>query len=97
MPDSIRITAVPPGNAPDYVREAWVGVEIPLAPDQEVGDDKFWSGRGNVGGYLVQTSDAIDALRAADKSDIAAYWEAIRMMTGHQLMFGTDYCEVVSE
>jgi hypothetical protein len=28
----IRIIAVPPGEAPEYIRQAWVGVVIPLPP-----------------------------------------------------------------
>ena len=27
----LRITAVPPGEAPEWVRQAWVGVRMPLA------------------------------------------------------------------
>src|SRR5262249_50509394 len=30
----IRITAVPPGEAPVFVRRAWVGLELPLIPGQ---------------------------------------------------------------
>lgn len=26
----IRITAIPPGEAPQHIREAWVGVRVPL-------------------------------------------------------------------
>ena len=31
MKGRIRIVAVPPGEAPQWVREKWVGVELPLA------------------------------------------------------------------
>ena len=30
----IRITDVPPGEAPDWVRRAWVGMVLPLAPGE---------------------------------------------------------------
>ena len=30
----IRITDVPPGEAPDEVRRAWVGLTLPLAPGE---------------------------------------------------------------
>jgi hypothetical protein len=31
----IRITDVPPGEAPEWVRRAWVGVVLPLAPGED--------------------------------------------------------------
>ena len=31
---SIRITRTPPGEAPDSIREAWVGLELPLLRDK---------------------------------------------------------------
>ena len=31
MPGRLTITAVPPGEAPQWVREAWVGITVPLA------------------------------------------------------------------
>src|SRR5882762_1057950 len=31
MPQSVRITSVPPGEAPLWVRERWVGLSLPLA------------------------------------------------------------------
>jgi hypothetical protein len=31
MPIAIRITSIPPGEAPEAVRKAWVGLELPLA------------------------------------------------------------------
>src|SRR5262245_16725666 len=30
----IRITATPPGEAPEHVRSAWVGLEVPLYPGE---------------------------------------------------------------
>lgn len=31
VPNKVRIVAVPPGEAPLWVRERWVGLELPLA------------------------------------------------------------------
>ncbi len=31
MPAYIRIVSPPPGEAPDWVRQAWVGIRLPLA------------------------------------------------------------------
>jgi len=30
----IRIVSIPQGEAPKWVREAWIGIELPLASDQ---------------------------------------------------------------
>jgi hypothetical protein len=38
----IRITSTPPGEAPLAIREAWIGVELPLASEQE----RLWLGKG---------------------------------------------------
>jgi hypothetical protein len=32
--ESVRITSVPPGEAPTHIREAWVGLVLPLAREQ---------------------------------------------------------------
>ncbi len=44
---SIRIVSVPPGEAPQVVREAWVGLELPLASG---GDRQTWRGFGVLSG-----------------------------------------------
>jgi hypothetical protein len=46
----IRITAVPPGEAPPEVRRAWVGLLLPLAP-------------GEVGPRTMQTSGVLTGPR----------------------------------
>ncbi len=35
MRKSLRIEAIPPGEAPLWVREKWIGVTLPLAPGKE--------------------------------------------------------------
>jgi hypothetical protein len=39
----IRILATPPGDAPDWVRQAWIGLTLPLAPDAPAGQDLVYS------------------------------------------------------
>ena len=34
---SIRIIATPPGEAPEHIREAWIGTEIPLFSQRDDG------------------------------------------------------------
>jgi len=34
MPQTLRIVSVPPGEAPLWVREKWVGLRLPLALDR---------------------------------------------------------------
>jgi len=36
LPRYIRIIAIPPGEAPSWVREKWVGLELPLADGDSV-------------------------------------------------------------
>lgn len=59
----IRMIAMPPGDAPEWVRRAWVGLELPLVPDAP--DQK----------ELVYTHEAIAVLAAADMK-AAGWWRA---------------------
>jgi hypothetical protein len=86
---SIRIIATPPGDAPLWVREKWVGLELPI-----VGSDSSWSmgvsvhlkptmlhhlwaiirGRSvTVEGYQVEAGRAVDIL-AVSSPEAAAWW-----------------------
>ena len=91
----IRITAVPPGFAPEEIRAQWVGVEIPYNPgrcDSLQGGD--WVGEGNENGYIVATDDAIKSLVNSGKAEAAEYWGAVLDLGGGVLRFGKEYCEV---
>jgi hypothetical protein len=53
---SIRITSVPPGEAPAAIREAWVGLELPLYrknPGRFLGSGVL-SGPRSVGASLIR-------------------------------------------
>jgi hypothetical protein len=41
---SIRVIAIPPGEAPLWVREKWVGLELPLADAKNTAQEAFTSG-----------------------------------------------------
>lgn len=60
--EAIRIIAVPPGDAPEWVRQAWVGLELPLAPDAPKGK------------AVVYSHEAIAVLAKANPK-AAAWWK----------------------
>jgi len=73
----IRIISVPPGFPPDWVREFWFGVEIPLAnPFSPESKGLQWNPRtGEITtgtSFDVITMQAMDALR--QKSEEAYQW-----------------------
>ena len=90
---TIRIISTPPGFAPEYVREDWVGLELSLVTKEELRTNPrsgFKIGSENDGGYLVLRANAIEALRAAGKEDAANFWE--EMPLGMYLEFRSDVC-----
>ena len=105
----IRITSVPTGEAPKHVRQAWVGVEIPLHANQdfrcfERGVLGGKADSANVGGYRVSPKAAIAALTAAGKTDAAEWWRRwaqenaylLKSMDGC-LTFGKKFCELIED
>lgn len=86
-PAKIRIIATPPGEAPQWVREKWVGLELPVADVSRTyatsgvkTDQSFFSRlmrilllrTARVTGYAVNVRAAVEIL---DKSDpMAASW-----------------------
>ena len=95
MAKKIRIIQTPPGIiAPEKIRKQWVGVELPVAAPKD-SDEEHWVGTENTGGYLVNTKDAIKALRQAGKTEAADFWEEMKHQTGEQLRFGSEFCAVI--
>lgn len=74
----IKIIKVPPGQAPLWVRQEWVGMELPVAenlPKDTVEMGVLGGKPENAGGYPVETTVAIRELKK--KSSAAAkWWEA---------------------
>ncbi len=61
----IVITKTPPGEWPEHIRQLWVGIELPLAENDEVGRYVLGTSGGiaqNEGGYEVRAGDAIKAV-----------------------------------
>ncbi|MCX6787527.1 MAG: hypothetical protein NTY93_03365 [Candidatus Kaiserbacteria bacterium] len=105
----IRIIAVPPGQAPEDVRKQWVGVEIPLLPNQDFRKGFVTRGvlegkpdRQNMDGYHVNTDAAICALKAKNTKDAemaVKWWDDWRKSplgrTCYALVFAKEVCELV--
>lgn len=91
----IRIISTPPGSvAPEEIRKQWVGIEIPVLTENTQ-EGSLWTGQENAGGYIVNITDAISALRAAGKDRAADFWEEIQFSIGDNLRFKKEHCEVV--
>jgi hypothetical protein len=78
-PQYIRIVRVPPGEAPRWVREKWVGLELPLASGDRGSRDAYTSGVlsgprnrfiavlwGLLGRFQRQSGYAVDAIEAVN-------------------------------
>ena len=96
---SVRIISTPPGQAPEWVRKGWVGVEIPLPEQISEGGIQVGVRGGkaqNVGGYRVVTSEAIEALQK--KSPEATEWwmNNVPLSSISHLVFSKEVCELVS-
>ncbi len=86
----VRIVRTPMGEAPDWVREAWIGLELPLAHLEEVAVRTtgvltgprtwlgYWWGR-LTGRFEIVSGYVVKADRAIDllsqsRPDAAAWW-----------------------
>jgi hypothetical protein len=81
-----RPTAVPAGSAPLNIREAWVGVPMPVRQARPVEGPQLHIGRDVADrrmltvladGVPVATADAIGALRLCGQPEAAAWWEGL--------------------
>ena len=100
----IRIVDVPPGEAPQSIREQWVGLVLPLAPDFlttcQMMTSGVVSGREDEEpaiGYVVDIEEAMAVL--ARKSPEAAFWWREHtphlFCEGGTLLFDEYVCELV--
>lgn len=101
----VRIVAVPPGEAPQWVREQWVGLELPLAQSSAVA--RSWraagvlTGSSGAGsrreGYVVNVREAVAILEGASP-EAAQWWRvnAAHMMTPARcFVFPAQACAVL--
>lgn len=96
---NIIITKVPPGFAPEHIREAWVNCILPVATEAEKKELNIISrlGSENKDGYEILTSKAIESLRAKGEDTAADFWEEVKNDLGKLLVFKKDCCEEVQE
>lgn len=98
MYEKIKIVAAPPGQAPEWVREAWIGIELPLAQPISGGVQVgIMLGKPeNIGGYTVNSAQAFQLLQ---KHNIEAWnwWNenAPYAMRCGQLVFKKQACELI--
>jgi len=92
----IRIIKTPPGFADEDVRKAWVGVEIPLAPEDEAEEaaEAMDATSESVGGPIVRGEDAVAALSNNGQHRAANYWK--NPVAPSYFRFAADCCEIVS-
>jgi hypothetical protein len=99
----IRIIAPPPGEAPEYVRRAWVGLELALAPGEAqprpLATFGVLSGRGEetTFGYAVPGPTAVALLTHHDR-EAAQWWRenAPHVLDARFLfVFAAECCEKV--
>jgi hypothetical protein len=97
----IRIIAPPPGEAPEHIRAAWVGLELPLmggaTGPRTLSAAGVLSGKGTVCvlGYVVSGKAAVELL-AAHAPDAAAWWRTNAphvLHDGYPLIFPADVCQ----
>lgn len=98
MANKIRIIGVPYGQAPLWVRQAWIGLEIPLSPIQPKPGDTFLevidktTPRQGTDGFAVNARVAIDLLSEYNPP-AAAWWkreESWVML--HEFVFNKEAC-----
>ncbi len=98
----IEITAIPTGEAPESVRQAFVGLNLP-GKLQEKGQEVWGVLTGskdteNQGGYNVHQVDVLTALENGDQQgqDVALWWKTrYPIPDGLMLAFGLQCCKVV--
>jgi hypothetical protein len=96
----VRIVALPPGEAPEQIRKAWVGLELPVAGRDRNTVVGVLSDRPAAGcdGYAVDGAKAV-ALLAARAPEAAAWWRRNAphvLVGGYQLVFPAEICERVA-
>ena len=96
----IRIIAMPDGEAPERVREEWIGCEFQCSKVNEgvtLFSDKWMS----YPGYAVYYKDAITAL-AHRNPEAAHWWDALWLQKWDRapiarLIFDAECCEVIPD
>jgi hypothetical protein len=99
----VRIVALPPGEAPEEIRRAWIGLEFPVTSCPEGHSEGVYGVLSNrpagcCDGYEVEGAEAVRIL-ATKAPGAAAWWRshAPHVLTcGYQLVFPAEVCEPIS-
>ncbi|UDF05221.1 hypothetical protein [Asticcacaulis sp. AND118] len=78
MPKSVKIVRRPAGEAPEWVRDEWIGLTLPLADKRLLGmavEEVLTRKPGYSVGYLVYVGSALEALNAKSP-EVAQWWRA---------------------
>ncbi|MCR4311630.1 MAG: hypothetical protein NUV54_03660 [Candidatus Taylorbacteria bacterium] len=95
----IRITSVPIGQAPYWVREQWLGLELPVAKNPS-GARSIISVLGEIAqsgiieGYPILVSEALRILNKRS-TQAASWWRASLAGKSAYLVFGKNCCEYI--
>jgi hypothetical protein len=99
MKKRIEIVSTPSGEAPEWVREAWVGLQF-RAEKSDPREDRIKKQYGkmnNAGGWKIKKTKAIRALSKKNKE--AAQWfknkDNVPLWRMSFFIFGTQFCEVI--
>jgi hypothetical protein len=97
MPGKVLITAVPPGEAPDWVRQAWVGLELPFYNPTSGGyvGGVLTRVPTNRKGFCVETETALDILEKKDPKAAAWWRENVSLALLDALVFDSRVCQVL--
>jgi hypothetical protein len=99
----VRVVSTPPGEAPEEIRRAWVGVKLPLRrwetkPDLHLTEGVLYRQTSTMtSGYAVNGRAAVEAL-ASHSPEAAAWWRTHAphvVARGYRLWFPLDVCERV--
>lgn len=96
----IKIVKKPYGVLPDFMLENWIGIQVPLATEEEL--EAFGilpMAKEEPSYYFVRLDKAIEALRAAGKNGAANYYQKNLMeqfIGGKYLKFLATKCELVA-
>lgn len=102
--ERILITGTPEGEAPQELRESWIGLEIPISElAQSVRESGTKISPKNSGGYVVEARDLIQALKdRGGSTDL----EMIQLLKGtfknpdpgnHYFIFNPQFCELITD
>ena len=93
----IEITRTPPGQAPEEVRKAWIGMKLPsIGRDMGQEPGSVRSDHSSDGGYMVEAPVALAALKIYNP--VAFEWwmnyNPVLLFMG-KLIFHADVCKEV--